>query len=209
MFVALISGGRYWRGWFDPCGRQSFPHGSDAGRFGLWLLLTSLAGLFVPLLILFLWLRFRSPAWPPPEMPPFPALLWLSTGLLLAVSAVLQLSLSAARSERAFGMLRNNLLLANGLALAFLISQALSWSHYFASPIPRSAWTAATFFVFFLAIHALHALGGMVPLIFATVRTCRGSYTRHFHPGVRYCAIYWHFLDAVWLIMLTAMFAHA
>ncbi len=206
MFVALISGGRYWRGWFDPTGRRSFPPGSDAGRFGFWLLLASLAGLFAPLLIVFLVLRLRGTVWPPAEMPVFPPLLWLSTALLLANSAVLQLSLSAARHERSFGQLGKALLLADGLAVGFLVSQAFSWLHYFSAPIPKTAWTAATSFVFFLAVHALHVVGGMVPLAFATIRTISGGYSPHFHPGLRYCAAYWHFLDVVWLVMLAAMF---
>ncbi len=52
-----------------------------------------------------------------------------------------------------------------------------------------------------IALHAAHVIGGLIPLGVVTGRSLRGAYHAGRHAGVRYVATYWHFLDAVWLIM--------
>ena len=39
-----------------------------------------------------------------------------------------------------------------------------------------------------------------------TARAFAGRYSPAFHPGVRYSAMYWHFLDVVWLVMFALKF---
>jgi heme/copper-type cytochrome/quinol oxidase subunit 3 len=36
-----------------------------------------------------------------------------------------------------------------------------------------------------------------------------GKYGSGWHPGVVYSAMYWHFLDAVWIVMFLVMFVFA
>ena len=53
-----------------------------------------------------------------------------------------------------------------------------------------------------IAVHALHVLGGLIPLVVL----CRDQFARS-RPDpapetLRAVALYWHFLDAVWLTML-------
>ncbi len=55
---------------------------------------------------------------------------------------------------------------------------------------------------FFVLIHALHVLGGMIYLAVVTVKAHAGLYDHEHFVGIRHAALYWHFLDVVWLMML-------
>ncbi len=53
-----------------------------------------------------------------------------------------------------------------------------------------------------MIIHALHVVGGVAALVFIFFGIARGAYDHERHFPVRFCAMYWHFLDVVWIIML-------
>ena len=59
-------------------------------------------------------------------------------------------------------------------------------------------WTIL--FVYVL-LHALHVLGGMIYLALVTRNGLLGRYDHEYYVGVRHAAMYWHFLDVVWLMM--------
>lgn len=58
------------------------------------------------------------------------------------------------------------------------------------------------FALFLAALHAAHVLGGFALLGWVLVQGLRGVYDHERHWPVDNCAIYWHFLDGVWLVML-------
>ncbi|RMF77954.1 MAG: hypothetical protein D6744_10700 [Planctomycetota bacterium] len=86
-----------------------------------------------------------------------------------------------------------------------MLCQAACWGELFAETIPPQLWRVAGLFYFFSVLHALHIIGGFVPLLFVARNAFRGSYSRHRSRGVQYCAMYWHFLGFVWLIMFAAI----
>ena len=55
-------------------------------------------------------------------------------------------------------------------------------------------------------LHAVHVLGGLVPLMIVTVAAYQGMYGRRKNAAVRYTAIYWHFLTAVWCAVFTVVY---
>ena len=56
-------------------------------------------------------------------------------------------------------------------------------------------------------LHALHVLGGMVVLIRVVVRGRNGVYDHEHYQPIRHTAMYWHFLDFVWLVMFFTFLA--
>jgi len=56
-----------------------------------------------------------------------------------------------------------------------------------------------------IVIHALHVIGGVVPLAVVTRHAHRGRYDHESHGPVTYVAMYWHFLDAVWVVMFAVL----
>jgi cytochrome c oxidase subunit 3 len=47
--------------------------------------------------------------------------------------------------------------------------------------------------------------GGIVALVATTVSAFRGKYDHENHAGVKHAAMYWHFLDIVWIVMYATM----
>ena len=135
---------------------------------------------------------------------PEPWLLWLNTGSLIASSIAFQAALAAAHRGNLVRV-KDGLATGGIFALAFLVGQFLVWQQlaalgYFAQENPANA-----FFYLFTALHGLHLLGGLVAWSRTTTRVWRGSTAEQIRLGVELCAVYWHFLLIVWLVLFGLM----
>jgi cytochrome c oxidase subunit 3 len=135
---------------------------------------------------------------------PVPALLWLNTGVLIASSVALHYAQTAARSGRLDGV-REGLLAGGGLALAFIVGQLLAWRQLDAAGYFVASNPANSFFYLLTAVHGLHVLGGLVALARAAAKTWRGDDVDRVRLSVELCAIYWHFLLLVWLVLFALL----
>lgn len=187
---------------FDPS------HGKDLGLYGMWLFLVSLAALFAPLLIYCLILRQQSTHWPPPGVPALPVGFWLSTAILVCASVALSRALARVRRGAIAGM-RRWVFAALALAVLFVVTQTICWSQYLSVTVSESNWRFSAFLYTFMLVHALHVIGGVAPLVLVLLNSYKGRYSPGHNEGVRHCAMYWHFLDGVWLVMFAAMMTPA
>jgi len=176
-------------------------HGDRSlGRFGMQLFLLSLGILFAASLAAFLIIRLRADAWPPPDAPGMPFGLFISTPLLLLSSATMWWGLKGVR-EGNNGAGAIGLLATLVLGVAFLGIQGWAWSQLYALELTaRSNLYGFTFFML-TGLHAAHVIGGLIPLAIATGRAFVNRYTPEDHGGVSHVAMYWHFLDGVWLVL--------
>ena len=131
---------------------------------------------------------------------PEPWLLWVNTALLIGSSVTMHRAWIGADRGRIDGV-RAGLNLAGVFAFAFLAGQLLAWQQlvelgYFAASNPANA-----FFYLLTAVHALHLLGGLVAWGRTAAKVRRGLAAGQVHLSVELCAIYWHFLLVVWLVM--------
>jgi cytochrome c oxidase subunit 3 len=132
---------------------------------------------------------------------PVPKLLWFNTGVLIASSVALQWAYMAARRNDMDGVITG--LLAGGVsAVIFLAGQLVAWQQlnvagYFVASNP-----ANSFFYLITAAHGLHLMGGLVALGRTTAKVWRGAEATRIRLSVELCAIYWHFLLLVWLVLL-------
>ena len=184
-----------------PDGEQGNPN-PGMGTMGMAVFLASLSMLFLASIIAYFVVWFTAEEWPPPYAPSLPWSLWLSTLLALGCSVTMQIALLAIKGGNGAKMLRF-LWITNGLALAFLLVQGLSWLQFYDRRLfdPSSAHLYGFTFYMLTVLHALHVLGGIVALCVVTYRALRGAYNWAYFPGVRHCTLYWHFLDAVWLVL--------
>lgn len=53
-------------------------------------------------------------------------------------------------------------------------------------------------------LHVLHFTAGMIALATVTWRGLKGRYDHEYHGGLHLCAIYWRFLDIVWIVLFAA-----
>ena len=178
-----------------------------AGVQGMRWFLVSLAVLFGSVLIGYLSLRMLVVSGRP-QLPPLPRGLWVSTLLLVASSGTLIAAVRAARRGDADGLARY-LAATVLLGLAFLAVQTGCWIAWI-GPMRDAVGQAErrfllTGFYVLTGMHALHVIGGLVPLAVITRRARAGRYTRDFHPGVIYTAMYWHFLGVIWIVLYATL----
>ncbi|HQU34494.1 MAG: hypothetical protein B7Z68_11245 [Acidobacteria bacterium 21-70-11] len=185
-------------------GGRDEPAPIETGRLGMRFFVAALSMLFAASLLAYVLIRSRAPVWPPAGMPRLPDTLWISTLVMLASSVTMQAAVRAARAGRERA-LRTGMLFTTLLGVLFLVSQTLNWFALVAAHLTAKANLYGFTFYILTGLHAAHVVGGLIPLAVVTVRAFRGRYSAEFHPGVEYCAIYWHFLDVVWLVMFAVL----
>ena len=184
----------------DPRPSREAPAPADAGVLGVRILLASLAVLFAASIAGYLVVRLKAEAWPPPGMPRLPSGLGFATLVIFFCSVSIQIALVSIRR----GQLSETkvwLALTFFLALVFLGVQWVNWSALISRAVTVKSNLYAFTFYMLTGLHAAHVIGGLIPLGIVLARALRGGYGSGHHPGVRYMAMYWHFLGVVWLVL--------
>jgi heme/copper-type cytochrome/quinol oxidase subunit 3 len=190
---------------FDSKPNHRTPAGT--GTVGMWLFLAALTTLFGATMIGYAVIRLtsnRSPALHTLHLPPS---LWISTALMLAASWTLHQALLNVRLERQAKM-RQFLIASAALAAGFVLVQIPSlWillSEHRRQPENGLVLYGLAFFL--ILIHALHVLGGIIGLTVTVRHATQGRYDHENYAGIKHAAMYWHFLDGVWIVMYLGMF---
>jgi cytochrome c oxidase subunit III len=177
--------------------REESPSSPPAAKIGLGVFL-AVAGSLFALFISAYSMRMTMVDW---RSLPVPKLLWFNTGVLITSSIALQWAHMATRRNDTDGVIIG-LLAAGASAVIFLVGQLLAWQQlkvagYFVASNP-----ANSFFYLITAAHGLHLMGGLVALGRTTAKVWRGAEMTQVRLSVELCAIYWHFLLLVWLVLL-------
>ena len=172
-----------------------------AGVLGMWIFLATLTVLFLASIVGYLIVRLKAEAWPPPGMPRLPSGLWLATALLLAGSVTVHRALSKIRTGQPTAAVRY-LGATLTLAILFLGTQTWNWWGLVAAKMTATTKNLYAFTFFMLTgLHAAHVVGGVILLAVVTTKAARGRYGSGRHGGMTYAAMYWHFLDAIWIVL--------
>lgn len=131
-----------------------------------------------------------------------PGILWFNTALLVLASFAMQKARTAAGSGASP---RNAMLLSGLLALAFLAGQLAAWKILADQGVYSMASPAYAFFLLLTAMHGLHLLGGLYVLARAVLRSQRGAEPVDLEPTIELCALYWHFLLLLWVVLFVLM----
>ncbi len=147
--------------------------------------------------------RLIYPDW---QKMPEPLMLWLNT-FILFISSIVFLNAQIAAKNSQFEIVKKRLIVIGVLALAFLIGQLFVWLQFISLGYYVSSNPANAYFYVFTALHGLHLLGGLI-YWFITIRkvwvTIDIVVAKAKHT-VELCAIYWHFLLAVWIVLFGLM----
>ncbi|NOV24568.1 bb3-type cytochrome oxidase subunit III [Cupriavidus necator] len=173
------------------------PRGRAPASLGLWVFMGVVSSLFALFLTAYA-LRMDSPDW---HRIGLPWQVWLSTALLAAGSVSMAVASHAARRGE-MAMARRALRLGGLGAAGFVASQLWAWQALGAMQVMPAGNPAGSFFYLLTAMHGLHVLGGLAG--WGVAMSARGSGATAV-LRMQLCARYWHFLLAVWVVLLAAL----
>ncbi|AWB27596.1 cytochrome c oxidase subunit 3 [Halococcoides cellulosivorans] len=155
------------------------------------------------------YLFVRAGAWPPADLPGglLGAILAVNTVLLITSSGTFHLAEKRlqAGDHRGFrvGMAATFL-----LGVVFLGGQALEYSHLLDEGFALAGIYGSAFYGL-TGLHGLHVALGVLMIGLVLARALRGQFSAERHTGVTTVAYYWHFVDAVWLVLVATLYVGA
>jgi cytochrome c oxidase subunit 3 len=134
-----------------------------------------------------------------------PPILFVNTAVLLLSSFLLDAS---RRALKAGARSRFNLYwtAATALGILFLAGQAVAWSQLQHAGIFISTSPASSFLYVFTVAHALHILGGVSALVYVDTQALRLRLGPAKRTAIDVTAIFWHFLDGLWLFLMVLFY---
>jgi cytochrome c oxidase subunit 3 len=181
---------------------------------GIYLFLGSEAMLFGSFFAAYFFARVAVPhteGWPPYDtrtedpndffhLPVFLAL--VNTIILVTSSFTAHWAIQSIRRNHRAGLIAG-LFLTFMLGLTFLLIQIREYTRLGFSP--RDTAFSSTFYAL-TGLHGTHVFIGLSLLGFALWRSIRGHYTPQHYLGVELPAIYWHFVDVMWIIVYVTVY---
>jgi cytochrome c oxidase subunit 3 len=136
---------------------------------------------------------------------PKPKILWWNTAILLASSAALE---GARRTLRSRNRTQFNWWWTAGTILGFLFlaGQAVAWQELRAAGIYVASNAATAFFYILTASHAAHLIGGLAALVYVDVGALRFRLGPGKRTAIDISAVFWHFLDGIWLYVMVLLY---
>jgi cytochrome c oxidase subunit III len=181
-------------------------------RTGVWVGIAAITMSFAAYTSAMVVREGASADWQHISLPP---LLYFNTLILLTSSVTLQLGSSRVRwswlqaaSEGGpatgagpEGLRWLDLTLA--LGLLFLVGQLLVWRDLAGQGLYLATSPNSSFLYVFTVLHALHLLGGIVAMGYVLHRIRRTA--KPLEQALGAAALYWHFMDVLWLYLLLVL----
>jgi cytochrome c oxidase subunit 3 len=186
-----------------PAARRVDP--MPASLLGVILFVASECVFFAALFGAYFTIRAGVTPWPPQGIAeglkawPIPA---IATSLLLLSSVTMQFSIWAIRRGDRATMLRF-LKLTLLLGAIFLGMQGYDYATLGFSI--HDTVFGTTFFTM-TGFHGAHVAGGLVFIYLMLARGWSGQLTREDHTGLEAAAVYWHFVDIVWVGLFSTLY---
>ena len=180
------------------------------GKLGMWIFLAADAMSFGALLAGYGALRFGSTDWPVPARVLGIGLTAFMTFLLICSSVTMVLALAAIQRGDQRG-LRTFLSLTILGGVMFLGMQAYEWTHLIHRGLtltgnPFGAALFGTTFFIITGFHGAHVTGGVIYLSCYLVGALLGRVTQGNANAIEIAALYWHFVDLVWILVFTFVY---
>lgn len=177
----------------------SYDYKAATNRLGLWLFLVSDSFVFGGLMVT----RINLLGLSRPELNQFLGL--GVTAVLLISSFFMNRGEAQIHSGNRQGFLRNTAITFL-LGLGFLLGVILvEWRLAIEEGMTPSSGPAGAVFFMMTGMHAFHVLTGLIVLAIVWVNGRKGLYDVKNYP-VEAAAVYWHFVDVVWIFFYPALY---
>lgn len=185
---------------------QDTPLSTNKLRVSMWFILLVVMMTFGGLIGAYIVLATNKVLeWRPFDLP---LQIWISTALILLSSLTYKIS--------SINFFRENqqkakrwLLVTTVLGGTFIASQILAWFALMRSGISIQSNPYAGFFYILTAVHAVHVIGGICALGYIVLRTwnetnSEAELTERKNIS-KIVGWYWHFMDALWLVLFVLL----
>ena len=177
---------------------------SDRGRVGMSCLIVAEAAIFTIFVVAYLFYLGKSVAGPTPidvlRVPIFYTICLLSSSLTIHAAA------RALRrgSVQSFGTLW---FVTVVLGAAFLYGTATEWHRLiYEAGLTISTNLFGTTYYSLVGLHGFHVVVGLLALSMVMMFTLLGSVRPEHAERVDVLSLYWHFVDAVWIVVFTVVY---
>jgi cytochrome c oxidase subunit 3 len=185
---------------------KPLPIGSAGKRSGGWwgvmALIATEGSLFGYLLFSYFYLASQTEQHWPPEGLPKLLVPGVNTAILLASSGFVWASEYCLRSERPRQSLAA-MIAASLLGAGFVAIQLGEWQNKAYGP---AANLYGSLYFTITGFHLLHVVVGLVILALLAIWIALGYFDHRRHAAVMIGGLYWHFVDAVWLFVFSALY---
>jgi cytochrome c oxidase subunit 3 len=187
----------------DEGAKRRGPHVPSSRRYAtaIVIAIVSIVMFFMAMASAFIYTRANSNRWVPLHLPWF---IWVNTAILLLSSITMELSRRrlALADVRKF---RQLWFAATALGMLFLIGQLVAWRQFVLAGFYVSTNQASSFFYIFTGLHGLHLLGGICALLYVSFRKFEKAKVSR-SVAAEVASYYWHFMDGLWIFLLTLLY---
>ena len=173
------------------------------GRVGMMGLILAESAIFTIFVVAYLFYLGKSLGGPSPkrllELP------IINTICLLSSSASITFAVSALRRGR------GNLFpiwwfITIALGAYFLAGTAREWARLIREGLTITTNLFGTTYYSLVGLHAFHVVVGLLALTVVLAFALRGAIKREHTERIEVLALYWHFVDAVWVVVFTVVY---
>ena len=166
-------------------------------KFIMWVAIGSMLMMFAGLTSAFI-VKSNQTSWVTVEIP---TMFWISTAVIIISSITVQMALRSFK-QREMNQYRGLIGITLLLGVAFVALQWLGFQDLWAQKITFRGSGAGQFLYVIFGLHAIHVMGGIITLIVMFIRAFFGSTKLSSSVPVEVAAIYWHFVDVLWVYLL-------
>jgi cytochrome c oxidase subunit 3/cytochrome o ubiquinol oxidase subunit 3 len=179
-------------------------HQPSRGMVGMACLIIAESAIFIIFVVAYIFYIGKSLTGPQPkdvlELPIFSTICLLSSSITVHF-AVHDLRLD--RIPRFIAWLASTVI----LGALFLASTAKEWYELiYHDGLTIHTNLFGTTFYSLVGLHASHVIAGLIMLSLALVFALMGKVSSHHAERLEVVSIYWHFVDAVWVIVFTVVY---
>ncbi|GAC1427538.1 MAG: cytochrome c oxidase subunit 3 [Chloroflexota bacterium] len=179
------------------------------GLLGMIFFLSSEAVIFSSLIFAYLYLRRVHPLWPPLVPGTHLQEKRLEIGYPF-INTIILISSGVTQHFAHGAIRRGNMPRFIGLSIAtillgswFVGGQIWEYKHL-ETAIDRDPF-GGTFFTL-TGLHGAHVTAGVILLIVLLVASLRGKFTQYRHFPIEAGTLYWHFVDAIWVVLFSLFY---
>lgn len=137
-----------------------------------------------------------------------PKIVFVSTAVIITSSLTMLLAQRAIKKGN-FNATAGYLAVTLFLGIAFFFTQIQGWKDLTAQGIyfvGKYSNASGSFLYIIALVHLLHMVGGLIALAVSLTKSLLKKYSASDYLGIELTAVYWHFLDLLWVYLFLFLY---